>query len=59
MAWLLRIVPGFAGNSAFNRFKERVTEENEFVMCISSVAFTVEAFWKVLQVVSLEMFIKY
>lgn len=41
------------------RFKERIREENEFVMCINSVAFMVQAVGKVLQVVCVETFIKY
>jgi len=42
LAWLLYVVPGLAGNSMLNRFRERVREEDEFVMCVSSIAFTVE-----------------
>lgn len=45
---MLRIVPGFAGNSVFNSFKESVREEKEFVMFISSVVLMVETFGSVM-----------
>lgn len=45
---MLCIVPGFAGNSVFKSFKERVREGKEFVMCVSAVALMVETFGSVM-----------